>query len=72
MMLGTLLDRIDLIDVQIEKIERLISGGARLDPELAAGLATTEPLPHIQRKIDQCAAAVEAVEKDLKKVKAAA
>jgi hypothetical protein len=71
MMLNLLMGRIDTIDVQIERVERLIEGGAALDPELAAGLATTEPMPVIQRKIDNCAASIEALEKQLKALKAA-
>lgn len=62
--------RLDEIDAQVEKIHRLIEGGARLDPELAAGLATTEPMPGVQRKLDQMAAAVEALDRDLKKAAA--
>ncbi len=71
MLLGLLLDRIDSIDVLIAKIERLIDGGAALDPELAAGLATTEPMPSVQRKVDQCAAVIEALERHLKMLRAA-
>jgi hypothetical protein len=58
--------RIDEIDTQVEKIHRLIEGGAKIDPELAAGLATTEPMPGVQRKIDQMAAAVEELDRQLR------
>ena len=57
--------RLDVIDVQVEKVQRLIEGGASLDPEMASGLATTEPMPSVQRKLDQCAAAVESLERRL-------
>jgi hypothetical protein len=50
---------VDDIDVQIEKIHKLIEGGARIDPELAAGLATTESLGSVQRKLDRACAAAE-------------
>jgi hypothetical protein len=58
--------RVDEIDMQVEKIKRLIDAGSRLDPELAAGYATSEDMPAIQRRIDQAAAACEAVEHDIK------
>lgn len=54
-----LASRSDEIDGQVEKIRRLIEGGSRIDPELAAGLATTESLSSIQKKLDQLAAGVD-------------
>jgi hypothetical protein len=62
--------RLDEIDAQVEKIHRLIEGGAKIDPELAAGLATTEPMPGVQRKIDQMSAAVEELDRQFKKAAA--
>lgn len=58
--------RVDEIDMHIEKIKRLIDAGSRLDPELAGGYATSDHLTDVQRKIDQAAAACEAVEQDIK------
>uniref|UniRef100_UPI003F49920E hypothetical protein n=1 Tax=Amycolatopsis sp. CA-290885 TaxID=3239925 RepID=UPI003F49920E len=58
--------RLDDVDMQIEKIHRLVDGAIRLDPELATGAATTESLASVQRKIDQAAAGVEDLESDLK------
>ncbi|MFC3386915.1 hypothetical protein ACFOHP_33910 [Couchioplanes caeruleus subsp. azureus] len=63
--------RLDDIDTQIGRIERLIESACRTDFDMAAGLATTEPMPNIQRKIDQFAATVEAVERELNKMGAA-
>jgi hypothetical protein len=60
--MSALTARVDDIDVQIEKLQRLIESGSRLDPELAAGLGCTESLTSIQRKIDRTAAAVEALD----------
>lgn len=60
--------RLDDIDAQVEKIHRLIEGGARIDAELAAGVATTEPMTGVQRKLDQMAAAVEELDKQMKLV----
>jgi hypothetical protein len=54
--------RVDEIDVQIDKVHRLIDSGSRKDPELAAGLASGEDLGSVQRKIDQAAAACEALD----------
>ena len=51
--------RVDEIDGQVEKIHRLIDSAARLDPELGAGLATTESMPSVQKKIDSLAASTE-------------
>jgi hypothetical protein len=64
--MSALTSRIDEIDVQVEKIHRLIEGGSRVDPELGAGLATTEPMSAVQRKIDHAAAASESFDRDLR------
>jgi hypothetical protein len=60
--------RVDDIDVQVEKLHRLIEGAARHDPELAAGMATTESVGNVQRKLDQAAASCEDVEHHLRDV----
>lgn len=60
--------RVDDIDVQIEKIHRLIDSASRIDPELAAGMATGEALSSVQRKIDQASAACDDVEQHLRQV----
>ncbi|MER7117353.1 hypothetical protein ABT332_22955 [Saccharomonospora azurea] len=60
--------RIDDIDVQIEKIHRLIESASRIDPELAAGMATGESLGSVQRKIDQASAACEDVDHHVRQV----
>lgn len=64
--------RLDEIDAQVDKVQRLVEAGCKDDPDMAAGLATTEPMPAIQHKIDQFAASVEALDRDLKKIAAAA
>ena len=43
--------RIDEIDMQMEKVRRSIEVGARTDPELGAGLATSQEMTAIERKI---------------------
>lgn len=60
--------RIDDIDVQVEKIYRLIESASRIDPELAAGMATGESLGSVQRKIDQASAACEDVDHHVRQV----
>jgi hypothetical protein len=64
--MSALLSRVDEIDVQIEKLHRLIESGSRLDPELAAGLGCSENVTSVQRKIDQAAAQVEALDLHLR------
>lgn len=54
--------RVDEIDVQIDRIQRLIDAGSRQDPELGAGLGAREDLSSVQRKIDQAAAACESLD----------
>lgn len=60
--------RIDDIDVQIERIHRLIDSAGRIDPELSAGMATSESLSSVQRKIDQASAMCEDVERHVRDV----
>lgn len=63
--MSSLFSRVDEIDVQVDKLHRLIEGGSRIDPELAAGLGCSEDLTGVQRKIDRAAAAVEALDQHL-------
>jgi hypothetical protein len=58
--------RVDEIDAQVEAIHRLIEGASKEDPDMAAGLATTEPMTLIQKKLDQFAAAVDSLDKQLR------
>ncbi|GAA4963864.1 hypothetical protein [Actinoplanes utahensis] len=51
--------RIGEIDAKVEAIRRLIEGASKEDPEMAAGLATTEPMPGVQSKINEFAGAAE-------------
>lgn len=60
--------RVDEVDVQIEKLQRLIDRAATNDPELEAGLATEESLAAIERKINQACAACEDLEHHLRDV----
>lgn len=60
--------RVDEVDVQIEKLQRLIDRAATKDPELAAGLATEESLSAIERQINQACAACEDLEHHLRDV----
>ena len=61
-----LMSRVDDIDVQIERIKRLIESGSRLDPELGAGLGCSESLTSVQRKVDQAVASCDALNSHLK------
>jgi hypothetical protein len=63
---------VDEVDVQVEKISRLIDGAVRKDPELAAGLATTESLLLVQKKIDRTAAAAETLDQHVRDARKAA
>ncbi|MEU7776241.1 hypothetical protein AB0C44_33425 [Micromonospora taraxaci] len=53
---------VDEVDVQIERIQRLIDAGAVLDPELGAGLGTTQSISGLQKDIDGAAVACEALD----------
>jgi hypothetical protein len=48
--------RIDDIDVQIERIRKAVEAASFIDPEIAAGMATTTSMGAIQRSVDQAAA----------------
>lgn len=61
--------RVDEIDVQIERVARLIESGQRIDRELAAGLATSQPIASVQADIDRASAACESLIRDLRKHK---
>jgi septal ring factor EnvC (AmiA/AmiB activator) len=65
-MSSLLAGRVDQIDTEVESIHRLIEGASKEDPEMAAGLATTEAMTAIQRKLDQFAAAVDTLDKQLR------
>ncbi|MFC0437681.1 hypothetical protein [Kutzneria buriramensis] len=54
--------RVDEIDVQIEKVHRLIETAGRDDPDVAAGAASAQKAGNVQRKIDQACAAVETLD----------
>ncbi|NAS27514.1 hypothetical protein GT755_38335 [Herbidospora sp. NEAU-GS84] len=58
---------VDRMDVEIERLSRLISKGAELDRELAAGLGVSISIPSVQTDIDRASAAVEALSTDFKK-----
>ena len=60
--------RIDEIDVQIDKVHRLIDTAGRDDPEVAAGAASSQKAGNIQRKIDQACASVEALDGHIRDV----
>ncbi|WP_329094293.1 hypothetical protein [Streptosporangium sp. NBC_01469] len=65
-------DRIDEIDVQMERISRLIGAAQNIDRELAAGLGCTESLSSIQSHVDRASASVESLHLDLRKYRAQA
>lgn len=58
--------RVDEIDVQMDRIHRLVDGAMLKDPELAIGAATTQSLGGLGRQIDQALASVLDLESDLK------
>jgi hypothetical protein len=60
--------RVDDIDVQVEKIQRLIEHAGRFDPELAAGLATGQTLQGVERELNQASAVCEDLEHHLRDV----
>jgi hypothetical protein len=62
--------RVDEIDVQVERIARLVESGQRIDRELAAGLGCSESMASIQGHIDRASAACESLLRDLRKFKA--
>jgi septal ring factor EnvC (AmiA/AmiB activator) len=58
--------RLEEIDAQVDKVQRLIEGASREDAELAAGLATTEPLTTVQKKLVAFEAAIESLSRDIR------
>jgi hypothetical protein len=60
--------RVDEIDVQIEKLHRLILGASKKDPELAAGMATSVPISSVQNYIDEASASCESLLSHLKDI----
>ncbi|QWF86078.1 hypothetical protein [Amycolatopsis sp. CA-230715] len=64
--MSSLKGRVDDIDVVVNETQRLIEGAASIDRELAAGMATTETMTGIQRKLDQAAAAAEDLQAEVK------
>ncbi|MEV7014109.1 hypothetical protein [Streptosporangium sp. NPDC051022] len=68
--MSALTSRVDEIDVQIERIARLIDSAQQIDRELAAGLACQESMTSIQGHVDRASASVESLDRDLRKWKA--
>ncbi|MFC7650302.1 hypothetical protein ACFQX6_65765 [Streptosporangium lutulentum] len=62
-------DRIDEIDVQMERIARLVASAQTIDKELAAGLGCDESMPSIQSHVDRASAAAESLDRDFRKWK---
>ncbi|WP_433308087.1 hypothetical protein ACQP2F_46490 (plasmid) [Actinoplanes sp. CA-030573] len=58
--------RLEEIDAQVDKVQRLIEGASRDDVELAGGLATTEPLTTVQKKLVAFEAGIESLARDLR------
>lgn len=58
--------RLEEIDAQIDKVQRLIEGASREDPELAGGLATTEAMSSVQKKLVQFEAGIESLARDIR------
>jgi glutamate-1-semialdehyde aminotransferase len=65
-MSSLLAGRVDAIDAEVEAIHRMVESASKEDPDMAAGLATTEPMTLIQKKLDQFAAAVDSLDKQLR------
>lgn len=66
-MARTLGAHLDEVDVQIERISRLVSGAQQIDREMAAGLATTQSMTSIQADIDAACAVAESLQRDFRK-----
>ncbi|HEX6432635.1 MAG TPA: hypothetical protein VFZ87_00260 [Gemmatimonadales bacterium] len=58
--------RLEEIDAQVDKVQRLIEGASRDDTELAAGLATTEAMTTVQKKLVAFEAAIESLARDIR------
>lgn len=59
--------RVEDVDVQMERITRLVDTAATIDRELAAGLATSNSMTGVQRSIDVALASAEELAKDIRK-----
>lgn len=68
--MSALTSRIDEIDVQVERISRLVESAQQIDRELAAGLGCSESMSSIQGHVDRASASVESLDRDLRKWKA--
>jgi hypothetical protein len=68
--MSALTSRIDEIDVQIERIARLVASAQQIDRELAAGLGCSESMASIQGRVDRASASVESLDRDLRKWRA--
>jgi hypothetical protein len=62
-------DRLESIDVQVEKIRLLIEDGSRLDYELGAGLGCTDSLTNIEHKIDAALAVADELDRHIRLLK---
>lgn len=58
--------RIDDIDVQMERVARLIDSGAQIDRELAAGLGCNASMTSVQNRIDGALAECETLQKAIR------
>lgn len=65
--MSALTARVDEIDVQMERMKRLIEGAQTIDRELAAGLGCNESMSGIQGHIDRAIGTVESLDRDLRK-----
>ncbi|MET8341011.1 hypothetical protein [Streptosporangium canum] len=65
--MSVLTGRVDEIDVQMERVARLIQSAQPIDRELAAGLACAESLSSIQGTIDRALASVESLDREMRK-----
>jgi len=63
--------RLEEIDAQVDAVQRLIEGASRDDVELAGGLATTEPLTAVQKKLVAFEAGIESLARDIRAAVAA-
>lgn len=65
--MSALTSRVDEIDVQVERVSRLMDAAQQIDRELAAGMACQESMTSIQGHIDRASAAVESLDRELRK-----
>ena len=67
--MSALTSRVDEIDVQVERLARLIDVSQQIDREMAYGHGCSEPIAAVQSRVDQASAAVESLDRDLRKWK---